>query len=276
MKKCIKIKTLLGIIMAAGMCLSFTSCGEEKDTLPDFVKNEMKLVWSDEFDGPSDEPDPAIWDYKEGAHGWGNSERQNYTKNRENSYVSDGTLKIVAKKDEKGKWSSARLFSQFKKSVTYGYIEFRAKLPVEKGCWPALWLLPDSNVYGTWPRSGEIDVMEASPNVWGSEVYGTAHCLAGHGGNPIITSGKEIKKMDSKWHTYAVNWTAEGLSWYFDGQLVCTYRNPHKADDAWMEWPFDQPFHLIMNLAMGGTLGGDIDREIDSCTMEIDYVRIYE
>ena len=137
-------------------------------------------------------------------------------------------------------------------------------------------MLPERNAYGIWPRSGEIDIMEASANVWGNKVYGTAHCLAGHGGNPIISVGKEMKKIDKKWHTYAVNWTPEGITWYYDGQVLTDYRNPHNAEDDWMAWPFDQPFHFIFNVAMGGNLGGDIDKKLEKCVMEIDYVRVYE
>lgn len=269
-------KLILKTAFALGICAVFSSCGTSGNTLPEFVKNEMKLVWSDEFNGTSDEPDSSVWDYKEGSHGWGNYEIQNYTKERENSYVSNGSLKIVAKKNEKGKWTSARLFSQSKKTITYGYLEFRAKVPTEKGCWPALWMLPEKNAYGLWPRSGEIDVMEASANLWGKKVYGTAHCLAGNGGNPIISVGTEINKMDKKWHTYAINWTPEGLTWYFDGKVLCDYRNPHNEENSWMAWPFDQPFHIIMNVAMGGNLGGDVDKEINKCTMEVDYVRLYQ
>ena len=129
------------ISLAAALTLAmFASCqGGQKSVSPDFVNN-MKLVWADEFDGPSDEPNPEYWDYNTGAHGWGNAERQNYTKDRANSYVSDGTLKIVALKGDDNKWTSARLKSQWKKTFTYGYIEFRAKLPTQKGSWPALWL----------------------------------------------------------------------------------------------------------------------------------------
>ncbi len=273
MKKVFKF--VVGILSISCICFCICSCGGAKDNLPEFVKTDMKLVWSDEFDGDSDEPNPLYWDFKEGAHGWGNGEIQNYTKTRENSYVSNGTLKIVAKKESNGKWTSARLVSQYKKSMTYGYIEFRAKVPKEKGCWPALWLLPEKNTYGSWLRSGEIDVMEASQNVWGSSVYGTAHCRSGYGANPIVTAGREIKKREN-WHTYAVNWTQEGLTWYYDGTILAEYRNPHTSEDAWMYWPFDQPFHILMNVAMGGNLGGDIDKKIEKCVMEIDYVRLYQ
>lgn len=272
MKKC---NLFFGVILLSGIFLAATSCSSKKDTLPDFVKNDMKLVWSDEFDGDSDEPDAASWNFKEGGHGWGNNEVQNYTSKRDNSYVSDGTLKIVAKK-EGGKWTSARMVTQYKKAMTYGYIEFRAKVPAVKGSWPALWLLPENNVYGTWPRSGEIDVMEASANMWGNKVYANLHCLSGHGGTPISSKGVEVKKMDKKWHTYAVNWTTEGITWYYDGKVISEYRNPHNSEDNWMAWPYDQNFHILMNVAMGGILGGEIDKKAERAVMEVDYIRWYQ
>ena len=270
-----KTNLILCSVCALGICAAISSCAK-KDTTPDFVKTDMNLVWADEFNSDSDEPDPAVWDFKEGGHGWGNNEVQNYTKDRKNSYVSKGTLKIAAVKEKNGKWTSARMVTQYKKSFTYGYLEFRAKVPTQKGCWPALWLLPENNAYGTWPRSGEIDVMEASRNVWGSQVYGTVHCRDGHGGNPIKSVGREVKKMDKAWHTYAINWTTEGITWYYDGKVLTEYRNPHNDEDGWMSWPFDQPFHILMNVAMGGNLGGDIDKKIESCVMELDYVRLYQ
>ena len=143
----------------------FGSCSsKEKDLRPDYVKENMKLVWSDEFDYEG-APSEKNWEYDTGGHGWGNGERQNYTKDRINSFVSNGSLKIVACKNAKGKWTSARLTTSFKQPFTYGYVEFRAKLPVEKGSWPALWLLPQRTTYGQWPRSGEIDVMEYATNL---------------------------------------------------------------------------------------------------------------
>lgn len=273
MKK--KLVNLCGIVVTMGLII-FSSCSSKKDTLPEFVKSQMNLVWSDEFDGTSNEPNPENWNYKEGGHGWGNNELQNYTKDRENSYVSDGTLKIVAKKNSNGKWTSARLVTQYKKQFKFGYLEFRAKVPTEKGCWPALWMLPEKNTYGVWPRSGEIDVMEASKNIWGDNVYGTLHCLAGYAGNPIISVPKEIIGMNKKWHTYAINWTTEKITWYYDGEVLCEYQNSQNADDNWQAWPFDQPFHILMNVAMGGNLGGDIDKKVEQCVMEVDYIRYYQ
>ncbi len=258
-----------------GIILSFGSCSAKKNCTPEFVK-DMNLAWSDEFDGESDAPDPSNWAYKEGANGWGNGELQNYTSSRENSYVSKGTLKITAKKGEFQKWTSARLVTQGKQAFTYGYLEFKAKVPLQKGCWPCIWMLPENNAYGIWPRSGEIDIMESSMNVWQDKVYGTAHCYAGYGGNPVKSTGVTVKKLNKRWHVYAINWTPEGITWYIDGKVISEYRNPHNDEDGWMAWPFDQNFHIIMNVAMGGTLGGDIDPKIKECTMEVDYVRLYQ
>lgn len=266
------------IFAAAAAVLSglvFTGC-KEKNTLPDFVKNDMELVWSDEFDGDNEAPNSENWDFNTGANGWGNGEVQNYTKDRSNSYVSKGTLKIVAYKNDKNKWTSARLLSSFKKNFQYGYIEFRAKLPKEPGSWPALWLLPQFNKYGNWPRSGEIDVMEYATNTWGTKTYGTVHCLAGYGGNAVNSEYVNIKNVDKKWHTYAINWTEDSITWYYDGVPFTEYKNPHSENDNWMGWPYDKPFFIIMNVAMGGTLGGDIPKNLQRCQMEVDYVRVYQ
>lgn len=264
------------VCAALFVALLLSSCqGREKSVSPEFVK-DMNLVWADEFDGTSDEPNPEYWDYNTGAHGWGNAERQNYTKDRANSYVSDGTLKIVALKGEDGKWTSARLKSQWKKTFKYGYIEFRAKLPTQKGSWPALWLMPNRDNYGTWPRSGEIDVMEYAQNFWGTKAYGTCHCLGGSGGNALANAGVDVKPADKKWHNYGVLWTEEKIVWIYDGVEFLTYQNPHDADYPQKFWPFDRDFYVIMNVAMGGTLGGDIPKDVKKCQMEVDYIRWYQ
>lgn len=258
------------------LAMIFSSCEDkEQDVRPDYVKENMSLVWSDEFDGTSAEPNPDNWDYNTGGHGWGNGERQNYTKDRSNSFVSNGTLKIVAHKNDSGKWTSARLMSSFKQSFTYGYIEFRAKLPVEKGSWPALWMMPQFSAYGNWPRSGEIDVMEYATNTWGKKTYGTVHCKAGSGGNAVNSDYIEISNV-TKWHTYAVLWQEDSIQWYYDGKFLTEYKNPHTENEPWAAWPFDKPFYIIMNVAMGGTLGGDIPGNLEKCQMEVDYVRVYQ
>lgn len=272
-----KTTILIKTLFILSQSLLILSCQKEKDLRPDFVKEKMQLVWSDEFD--SCEEDGAAlaenWDYDTGGHGWGNGERQNYTSSRSNSFVSDGSLKIIACKNEKGKWTSARLKTSFKKSFTYGYIEFRAKLPTEKGSWPALWLLPQLNNYGQWPKSGEIDVMEYATNFWGKKTYGTVHCKAGYGGNAANSDYIEINNV-RKWHNYAILWQEDSIQWYYDGKLLTEYKNPHNEENSWEAWPFDKPFYLIMNVAMGGTLGGDIPSNLEKCQMEVDYVRVYQ
>ncbi|MBP5176788.1 MAG: glycoside hydrolase family 16 protein, partial [Treponema sp.] len=144
-----KIKFAFMPLAIALAAVGFVSCGGEKDVRPDFVKENMELVWADEFNGESDEPNSDNWDYDTGnnGNGWGNGERQYYTAERTHSYVSKGTLKIVAKKNDKDRWESARLKTRFKQSFKYGYIEFRAKLPVESGSWPALWMMPQLATY---------------------------------------------------------------------------------------------------------------------------------
>jgi len=269
-----KIKFAFMPLAIALVAVGFVSCGGEKDVRPDFVKQNMKLVWSDEFDGKSDEPNSENWDYDTGnnGNGWGNGERQYYTDQREHSYVSKGTIKIVAKKNKEGRWQSARLKTSFKQSFKYGYIEFRAKLPVESGSWPALWMMPQLTTYGQWPRSGEIDVMEYATNTWGKKTYGTVHCKAGSGGKAVSSNYIEIDDV-TKWHTYAVLWQEDGIQWYYDGKQINEYKNP---GTGWEAWPFDQPFYIIMNVAMGGTLGGDIPSDMQQCQMEVDYVRVYQ
>ena len=268
-------------LIAAGAALGIlaVSCSrpqeKEEDLRPDFVKQNMQLVWSDEFDGSDPSPNPDNWDYNLGGNGWGNGERQTYTRERDNSFVSNGTLKIVAKKNDSGKWTSARVISSFKQSFTYGYIEFRAKLPTELGSWPALWMMPQSSSYGNWPRSGEIDVMEYASSTWGKRAYGTVHCKAGSGGNAIKSGSTEIADAQN-WHTYAVLWQEDSIQWYFDGKAVTEYRNPRNEKNAWETWPFDKPFYIIMNVAMGGTLGGYIPDKLKRCEMEVDYVRVYQ
>ena len=254
--------------------LLFFSCGQKVKS-PDFVK-DMTLVWSDEFDGESDCPDEENWNWSEGAHGWGNSEAQNYTKERANSFVSKGSLKIVALKDGKGKWTSARLNSRWKKAFTYGYIEFRAKVPVQKGSWPALWMMSDKAEYGQWPRSGEIDLMEHAAGTWKEKTYGTAHCKAGYGGSPVKSEYTVVKKIEEKWHTYGLLWTEDCLTWYCDGEPFSEYKNPHDTEKSENTWPFDKDFYIIMNVAMGGSLGGEIPKDAVSCQMEVDYVRWYQ
>ena len=261
-------------------------------------ENSSNLVWSDEFEGS--EIDRTKWNFdigrgesdctdRQNPHNWawGNNEAQWYTDSEKNVWVSDGTLKIKAIREKTGEgsaqadWSSARLVTRntdnTKGENKYGYIEMRAKIPTEKGLWPAFWMLRH-DIYdegGTgWPKGGEIDIMETSTNLWGTNtVYGTLHCQAGFGGNPIFTNMTKLNDI-TDWHTYGLLWKEnDGLYWYYDGQLMDSYIPANYENDA---WPYDENFFLILNLAVGGNLGGVIPPDLEEATMEIDYIRWYQ
>ncbi len=233
------------------------------------------LVWSDEFDaaGTLNAPSGSNWGYQLGAGGWGNNEVQTYTDTRANSWVDNGTLKVKAVKAN-GSWTSARLRGINKQEWTYGYMEAKIKLPAGNGVWPAFWMMPTDSVYDSWPRSGEIDIMEYSPGTVGvNQVYGTVHfgeSIAAHA-YPSIGK-KEIPTATSEFHRYGVEWTDDSISWFVDGVPVGI---PYRKTGDWKVWPFDQDFHFILNVAMGGNLGGSISPSLTQAIMEVDYVRVY-
>lgn len=238
-----------------------------------------KLVWSDEFDYKG-LPDPTKWSYDtEGnSWGWGNNEAQHYTsEDIDNVYVSDGTLKIVAIKESIAdkKYSSVRLISKGKGDWLYGRFEIRAKLPTGIGTWPAIWMLPTDWEYGGWPASGEIDIMENvgyDPDVIVASAHTKKyyHCI-GTQKNAKIT----CPTCYSQFHTYRLEWEAEEYRVFLDDVHYFTFKNEHTGFET---WPFDKRFHLILNLAIGGTWGGTmgIDDSKFPHTFEIDYVRVYQ
>lgn len=233
------------------------------------------LVWSDEFDdsGSKNAPSSSNWSYQLGAGGWGNNEVQYYTDSRTNSWVDNGTLKVKAVKSGTS-WTSARLRSINKQEWTYGYMEAKIRLPSGIGAWPAFWMMPTDSVYESWPRSGEIDIMEYSPGTVGvNQVYGTVHYGVSNAAHIYTSIGKEeISSATSAFHRYGVEWTADTISWYVDGVQVGI---PYRKTGDWTVWPFDQDFHFILNVAMGGNLGGTISSSLTEAVMEVDYVRVY-
>lgn len=261
-------------------------------------RNGMSIVWQDEFDSsdPDGTPLSDKWGYdvgrgqsensdgtNPGNWAWGNNEIQWYSDNdRDNTYVSDGTLKIVAKKENAPgdtTWTSGRLVTRNIYENKYGCIEMRAKITEARGMWPAFWMLRH-DIYdegGTgWPKGGEIDIMESSTSIWGAgKVYGTLHCDAGSGGKPIFTKGTVLSSLDESWHTYAVVWNENGtISWYYDDNLLGTYTATNKNNNDC--WPYDENFYIILNLAVGGNLGGAVDPNLREAVMEVDYVRWYK
>lgn len=243
------------------------------------AKDDWKLVWADEFDYQG-LPDSTKWTYdtRGNAYGWGNKELQWYNvANIRNTYVSDGTMKIVARKEKaSGKdYSSGRIMTKGKGDWKYCKLEVRAKLPKGYGTWPAIWMLSTEGRYGNWPRSGEIDIMEHvgfDPDT----IFSTTHT---NKYNHVRRTQKKSRvycpTATSDFHVYGLEWDENEYRTYLDGKLIFTYKNDR---EGWESWPYDQPFNLILNLAIGGSLGGKkgVDDKLFPHTFEIDYVRVYQ
>ncbi|MGL4654039.1 family 16 glycosylhydrolase [Cetobacterium sp. ZOR0034] len=235
------------------------------------------LIWNEEFDYEG-LPKDSDWGYDVGGNGWGNAELQYYTeKNPDNAYVEDGKLTITAWNEayENNEYTSARLVTRGKKDFLYGRIEVKAKLPQGLGTWPAIWLMPTDSVYGDWPKSGEIDIME-HVGFDQNRIHGTVHTEKYYWKNSNQKSGQiEGEKVSDVFHTYSLEWTPKVIKVYFDNILYFTYQNENAGKDA---WPFDQKFYLILNIAVGGAWGGQqgVDSEVFPQQFEIDSIKVYD
>ena len=229
------------------------------------------LVWADEFDTDGS-PNASRWTYDLGTgdNGWGNGEVQSYTDNAGNVSIADGILKITAKKEGSG-YTSARIKTQGLYDFTYGRVDVRAKLPEGGGTWPAIWLLGSSFSSIGWPACGEIDIMEAVGNNPG-HVQAAIHTPSSYGNTENVGS-TAVPDATSGFHVYSVNWSPDQITFLVDDEIYYTYKPETKNDDT---WPFNAPHFIILNVAMGGTLGGDIDPNFTESSMEIDYVRVYQ
>jgi beta-glucanase (GH16 family) len=237
----------------------------------DPAKEKYQLVWRDEFEKDG-APDSTSWTYDigHGSNGWGNNELQYYTRDSENVTVKNGVLTIHAIKRD-GKWTSARLKTQGLKNWKYGKIVFSAKLPEGKGTWPALWMLGENITTVGWPDCGEIDIMEhvgRNPAV----VQSALHTKAMHGDTQNKNS-MNVPTFHTEFHTYEAVWTEEKIDFLIDGKKYYTYQPEVKDND---HWPFNTPFFIIMNVAIGGGFGGEVDPSVTSAKMEVDYVRVYQ
>jgi beta-glucanase (GH16 family) len=228
------------------------------------------LLWADEFN-VAGTPDPTKWKYDigTGSGGWGNQELQYYTNRADNSIVSNGTLKITAKRENHMGmgFTSARLLTQDKFAFKYGKIEVKAKLPAGVGTWPAVWMLGNNIKSVGWPACGEIDIVEHR----GSElnkIFGTLHYPGRSGGN-ANGSTRLISNATTEFHIYTVEWYADAIRFYVDNQLFHSVANSPSL-------PFNHDFFLLANLAIGGTFAGAVDPNFNSATLEIDYIRIYK
>jgi len=241
---------------------------------------DWKLVWQDEFDGES--LDYSKWEIEVNAFGGGNQELQIYTDRRENVRVEGGRLILEARRDNHGiqgtvrEYSSGRIRSKHRGDWKYGRFEIRAKMPAGAGLWPAAWLLPTAEKYGGWAASGEIDIIEykgQEPNqVWGTLHYGGHWPDNRHSGTQYkLAEGS----FASDFHTFALEWEEGEIRWYVDGQLYQTQKQWDSVS-APFPAPFDQHFHLIFNLAVGGGFVGPPNAQTPfPAQFEVDYVRVY-
>lgn len=232
-------------------------------------------VWADEFDAPG-KPDPTRWTYDVGGGGWGNNELQYYTQG-DNVDIADGICTITAKKEirEGAQYTSTRMVTRGLGDFTYGRFEARLQVPSGRGTWPAFWMLPTDRVYGDWPKSGEIDIMEHvgyDPNVF----HFSTHCEAYYfkQGNQK-TSSLKVPTGTSEFHTYRTDWTPYSIKGFIDDQQIFEFDN---QNGGYKVWPFDKRFHMLFNLAVGGDWGGasGIDASAFPQKMMIDYVRVYK
>ncbi len=276
MKKIHSIKKLQLGILSIVFLLAFMGC--ERDDFQKLDERNWQLVWSDDFSGPAGNlPDPAKWTYDigigPGQDGWGNQELQVYTDKPENvSIDGGGNLIITAKRTSSG-FSSARIKTQGLFSQQYGRFEARLKTPYGPGIWPAFWMLGENIETVSWPQCGEIDIMELR----GQEphtIHGTIHGPGYSGGNPITKSyALKNGRFDTDFYVYAIEWDEEKIDFFVDDYL---YQRIEKSDVPG-EWVFNQPFFLILNVAVGGNyVGFPTDETPFDQQMVVDYVKVYQ
>lgn len=268
------MKYLSNSIQIAAAIALFTSCEVEPvQTLP---KRDFVLVWSDEFEGDSGiAPDTEKWAYDlgTGQNGWGNNELQTYTQNPQNvSLDGKGNLLIRALKDNAGRFTSARIKTQGLFKQQYGRIEARIKTPTGSGMWPAFWMLGSNIDSVGWPQCGEIDIMEQKGK-FSNITYGSIHGPGYSGGQAITTPyALQNSRFDLDFNVYAVEWNAGKIDFFVNDYL---YRRI-TPDDVTGAWVFNQPFFIILNIAVGGNFVGPPNEFTPfPGTMSVDYVRVY-
>ena len=271
---------------SARKSISVTQLAAEES--PYYAPEGYQLVWQDEFDGnygyapnengvPRTELNPDYWTHEVKSAGWVNHELQNYVNHKtpEGKLVTElrnGKLRITALK-ENGKVYSGRVYAKVKEGWRYGYIEASIKLPKGKGTWPAFWMMPVN--FRSWPADGEIDIMEEvgyHPDYVSSSLHANAHV---HSNGTQVTHEMKCAGAEGEFHTYAILWTAKNITTYVDGKVQLSYDNRGLGRD---DWPYDDPFYVIFNLAWGGDWGGaqGVDESALPATMEVDYIRVFQ
>ncbi len=269
------MKHLNNTILISSLAILMAGCEVEAvQTLPD---RNFELVWSDEFnDTTSTTPDATKWtfDLGTGQNGWGNNELQTYTQSAQNVGLDGlGNLVITARKDLSGNYTSARIKTQGIFTQKYGRIEARIKTPTGSGIWPAFWMLGSNIDSVTWPQCGEIDIMEQKGK-FSNITYGSIHGPGYSGGEAITTPyALQNDRFDNNFYVYAIEWNADKIDFFVNDYL---YKRITPAD-APGEWVYNQPFFLIMNVAVGGNFGGPPNSNTPfPGSMTIDYVRVYK
>jgi len=268
----LKYNTIKYLTLTTSMFVIMGCSSDEKQT----VTTMNQLVMQDEFDEDG-APNSTYWSYNigTGSNGWGNNELQYYTDRPENVVVEDGMLKITARRElyMGSNYTSARILTKGKVEQKYGRIEARIKLPLGQGLWPAFWMLGSDIDEVGWPACGEIDIMEYLGNN-PTTVLGTVH-------GPGYSAGESISKsytlpnsrFDTDFHIFGIEWGEDYINYYIDDVLY----NQITPEDVPGEWVFDQPFYIILNMAVGGNLPGSPNAETAfPQTMLVDYIRIYQ
>ena len=254
----------------------FVSCSPTQATLsptPIVAPEGWNLVWHDEFEASS--IDPANWTFDIGGGGWGNGEAENYTSRPENVRLENGMLVIEARQEkyEDSYYTSARLKTQGLQNFQYGRIEGRLKVPPGAGLWPAFWMLGSDFNGSNWPDCGEIDIMEyigKEPDL----IFGTLHGPGYSGALGLSKWNRQTYNIADDFHTYVIEWDPDQIRWYYDGTQYFTV---NRADVGDREWVFNQPFFIILNLAVGGQLPGPVGLDtVFPAQYLVDYVRVYQ
>ncbi len=266
------MKKLAYLILSAAL-LGLSSCqNRTKKENPDY-----QLVWSDEFetDGALNLDKWALETFAPNNGSWFNNELQHYTDRTDNAFISNGTLKLVAKKEEytstgtTKEYTSARLNSKF--HFTYGKVEVKAKLPRMQGTWPAIWALGTNIESVGWPKCGEIDMMEQlfEDHLM---VQSAIHVQGRYGNDPALKQ-LNVSDVTENFHVYGMIWDEQKIDFTVDGNVFFTYNPEDRSDDF---WPFYEDQFLLLNVAVGGALGGEVTPEFTQDQMEVDYVRVYQ
>lgn len=248
-------------------------------------KDDLELLWAEEFDFPNG-LNPKIWNFDlgdgtaKGIPGWGNNEREYYTKD---AVVTNNGLTINAQRTEienapdayygPAEWTSGKIHTAGKLGFKYGYFEFKAKMPTGRGTWPAIWMLGESISEIPWPTCGEIDIFEGTGNE-PVVVRGTVHGPDYAGDKGITMAINHSEELSEEFHTFGLLWQENRIEWFFNGTSYFVLDTSH-AEFAEKKWVFNDPYYLIMNLAIGGWFAGEVSADLQSANLQVKSIYFY-